>query len=368
VDLEPWEAAGLYDADAPDAVERRELLEYLASLGLSVDDVADAAARRRIGQLAADKILFGDAGPTLTIRDIAARVDLPEPLVRRIVRAFGTADSDAPIFHEAHVQVFEAFTVGTQIFDEAATLQFSRTLGAATARVSEGAVGLFLSNVSPRLHARHATELERVRSAADAVRAFLLIPGLLDVLVRQQFVESIRRLGLLEVGDEGEVSMVVGFVDLVASTTLAHRVSSAELTRALGDFESLAIDAALAHDARVVKQIGDEVMLVAPDATRLSDVVLDLIDATRRHPILGDARGGAAAGEVAPRDGDYFGPVVNRAARLVGVATDGALYADDAVAAALARDRYDVVPLGPQPLKGFDDPVPVNRITRRHPS
>ncbi len=125
-----WIAAGLYDPDAPDASERRSLLEYLEGLGLSADDIDEAAQARRISQLAADRILWGDSGPTLTAAEVARRARLSEPALRRIVLAAGLADSgDAPVFREPDVELFDSFGLGTALFGEEATLQFTRVLG-----------------------------------------------------------------------------------------------------------------------------------------------------------------------------------------------------------------------------------------------
>jgi adenylate cyclase len=360
-----WQHAGLYDPDAPDADEHRALLEYLASLGLTVEDVNDAACDRRLGRLAADRMLWGDTGPTLTAAEIAARAGLSEEATRRIIRAAGIADAgDVPAYRDAHAELFSGFAAGSQIFGEEALLQFTRVVGASAARVAEAAVSLFLANVSPRMEEHQTPPLERVRESADAVAAFAVVPAAMDVLIREHFVAATRRLGLLDIAEGGATAVTIAFVDLVDSTEFANLASAVELTKALSDFENAAMDAALVHDCRVVKLIGDEVMIAGASPVTLLDVVAQVLDVVDDHPLLGRGRGGVATGLAVTRDGDYFGPVVNLAARLVSVATPGDVLVDHAVAQQVGRDGYIVEPAGDYELKGFAEPVAAFRITR----
>jgi class 3 adenylate cyclase len=68
-------------------------------------------------------------------------------------------------------------------------------------------------------------------------------------------------------------------------------------------------------------------------------------------------RAGIGYGWVLSRDGDFFGPVVNLAARIVKLASPGAVLVSDEVRRALADDSF--VSIGVQQLKGFDEPVEV---------
>ena len=55
--------------------------------------------------------------------------------------------------------------------------------------------------------------------------------------------------------------------------------------------------------------------------------------------------------------GDFFGPVVNLAARLVDAAVPGEVLVDDMVA-----DQTSTEPAGRRMLKGFDEPVRVHSL------
>ena len=66
-------------------------------------------------------------------------------------------------------------------------------------------------------------------------------------------------------------------------------------------------------------------------------------------------------GTVLALDGDYFGPVVNLAARLVAIADPGTVLVSDPVAERLAGRRV-AESLGRQPIRGFTEPVGVSRL------
>ena len=133
----------------------------------------------------------------------------------------------------------------------------------------------------------------------------------------------------------------------------------------MADFETLAGGVIAAHDARLVKMIGDEVMYVETDAVVAAEIALDLRDAVAAHPVLADLRGGLVFGEVVAQDGDYYGPEVNLAARIVGEAGPGEILASAAVADALAAQPAVVTrPEGEREVRGFERPVAVFAVER----
>jgi adenylate cyclase len=114
-----------------------------------------------------------------------------------------------------------------------------------------------------------------------------------------------------------------------------------------------------------VKRIGDAVMFVADDAATACGAAARILELVAAHPQLHGARAAVATGEVLPRDGDYFGPAVNLAARAVPIAEPGAIVTTSEVAAALPIDAWDTRGIGAHTLKGFDDAVALFVVTRR---
>src|SRR5207302_3377246 len=111
--------------------------------------------------------------------------------------------------------------------------------------------------------------------------------------------------------------LTVGFLDLVGSTALAERLAADELGALISEFERDATERVTAVDGRVVKMIGDEVMFVTNDATAACTVALEIAEQVEAHPVLPRLRGSLAAGGLVRGYGDYYGPVVNTAARAV---------------------------------------------------
>ena len=83
----------------------------------------------------------------------------------------------------------------------------------------------------------------------------------------------------------------------------------------------------------------------------------------RRLPKL---RVGLAFGDVMVRQGDFYGPTVNLAARLVASAEPGTALTDADLHDRLSRVRggYAFAPAGKYNLAGFDEPVEVFQLLR----
>ena len=69
--------------------------------------------------------------------------------------------------------------------------------------------------------------------------------------------------------------------------------------------------------------IGDEVMFVVDSVADAARIGLGLADAYADDDLLSDVRVGLAFGPVLLRDGDYFGPTVNLAHRIVNIGNPG---------------------------------------------
>jgi class 3 adenylate cyclase len=98
-------------------------------------------------------------------------------------------------------------------------------------------------------------------------------------------------------------------------------------------------------------------MFVAEDASEAARFAVGMLAAFATGEVV--PRGGLASGSLVTVHGDYFGPVVNLAARLVDTAVPGEILVDDAVAHAV---ELDVEGAGRRMLKGFDEPVRVHSL------
>jgi class 3 adenylate cyclase len=72
-------------------------------------------------------------------------------------------------------------------------------------------------------------------------------------------------------------------------------------------------------------------------------------------------------GPAIPREGDYYGPLVNLLSRLTKTGGPGELVATESVAAELPPERWSVHELEPVDLRGLRDPVRAFRVEARDP-
>ncbi len=162
---------------------------------------------------------------------------------------------------------------------------------------------------------------------------------------------------------------VVAFCDLSGFTALSVADQRAALTLA-GLFHREARKVASEFGGRVVKTIGDAVMLEFRDASQGLHAVRQL------HERFGtDSRelglpamavhSGLNAGEVVQAlDGDLYGATVNLAARLQGEAGDDEIVTTAQVRAAFEGGPVSFVPLGPKHFKNVPDAVDCFRMAR----
>lgn len=344
-------ALGLYDPDDELAAERLELIEYLLSLGATVDELV--AAYPDLPQVASARALLGP-GQRFTQAEAAARAGIPLEAWTRIWRACGFPDPgpDARVCTEEDVEMLRTFEAGAALLGEDVVIQVARVIGSSMARVADATIAAFVVNVAGPSLEDDPGGLTLARANTEAVTLLRQAAGAMDVIFRHH-VELLQRP--LSPGDQTTQQLAVGFVDLVGSTALAQRLSINELGAALAEFDELASDVVVAAGGRVVKLIGDEVMFVVADPSAACETALALAARIADHPRLPPVRGGVAFGAVLSRDGDYFGPVVNLAARVVKLAPPGAVFVSADVRDAV--DRYRFTPVGAREVKGIEETV-----------
>ena len=114
---------------------------------------------------------------------------------------------------------------------------------------------------------------------------------------------------------------------------------------------------------RLVKVIGDAVMLVSPEPATMVETMLTLVEGAEAAEGLPELRAGVAYGPAVNRWGDWFGSTVNLASRLTSRARPGSVLATEEVRDA-APDGYAWSSAGPKKLKGFSAPVKTFRVRR----
>ena len=302
------EAAGLYDPAAPNAADRLALLEHLLELGARIPDLV-GALDEGLSSFGGD-LVRGRGRPRLTPAEVARASDVPVDVVLAVSRAAGLPryETDEPVYRDDDIETFQIFAAGAEVFGLAATLEFTRAMGAALAGVADAAMATFGINLAGDL--REASELEQARAVETASTLLVTqVPKALNTLFFHHVEAAVRR----EVASGGTMQnprvtqLSVVFLDLVGSTSALVELEPEDLTAAIGEFERQAIDVVVARGGRVVKMIGDEVMFVAPDIAGACLASLELREQVAGNSILRELRGGLAFGGLVRGYGDFFG-------------------------------------------------------------
>jgi class 3 adenylate cyclase len=366
-DTDDFEAAGLYDPDASDAEARLAVLRFFTDeVGASLPEIVQALEEDRLLSMAAFRMIR-PRGERATLTQIAERAGVSVSFAQRIWRAAGFPDP-RPFerrFGAADAAFLELMGVSRGLVGEAPTLQFVRALGNATAQIAEAEIAMVRSNMEAPLFA-DGRFVEVARSYRDIVVAlFPRVVDAFDTLHRHHVENVTRRYSGSSPSAANVVPLVVGFADLSDYTGISAQLDAQELGDMLDRFEATTGDVVAGAGANVVKRIGDAVMYVTNAPGIGCTLGLDLIDAcaAERLPKL---RVGIAFGDVIVRQGDFHGPTVNLAARLVAAAEAGTVLADAELHARLGgiRGRYAFVPAGRLTLPGFPAPVEAFQLLR----
>ncbi|HTL83787.1 MAG TPA: adenylate/guanylate cyclase domain-containing protein [Acidimicrobiia bacterium] len=361
-------AAGLYDPEAPDAEAMLELLEYLVDeLDASIPEIVKAVEEDQLLSFAGFRHVRPD-GARLTLNEMAAAADVDAAFAQRVWRAAGFP-APRPFerrFDAADVRILELMKIGIDLVGEDGVIQLMRTLGAATQQIAESEVALVRSQMeAPLLSGQRYVDV--ARSYRDAVVGLLpQVINVIDALHRHHIENIVRRYaGAGPPSPVNVVSLAVGFADLSGYTGLSAQLDASQLSLMLTRFEEVTGDVVASAGASIAKRIGDAVMFVTNAPGIACALAIELVEACARER-LPKLRAGVAFGDVIVRHGDFYGSVVNMAARLVAAAEPGTVLADPALHERLHRVRgpYTFMPAGRITLAGFGDPVETFQLLR----
>jgi len=363
-------AEGLLDDLEGGAREARlALLERLSAEGVTLEELRDAVVSGHLTLLPVERAIAGD-GPRYSAREIAERSGLGLDLALAFRAALGIPYGDDLDDRVATESDLDAALRTKAILDAGfpveEMLRNARVVGMATARVAEANRELVIRNLtSPGDNERELAD--RLVGTAE----FLMPIGneFLTYAFQSNLLEQIKRdvIGAADLasGDiGGVVERTVCFADLVEFTSLGEEIAPEELGAVVGHFEELATSV-VTLPVRLVKTIGDAVMLVSPDAEPLVEAALDLVAAAAaegdQFPVL---RAGIATGPTLPQSGDYYGRSVNLASRVTGIARPGSVLVDTATREAAGEAGLTYSFAGERRLKGIDARTKLFRVRR----
>ena len=352
-----FEAEGLLDGvEGEPRQARLQLLRQLHGEGCSLEELKEAVAAGRLTLLPVERALAGE-GPRYSAREIAELAGIDLESLQRFSSALGVpyGDPDEPRGTEADLEAARRIKAFLDAgLPEDGMLQVARTIGMGTARIAEANRELIIRTLTQP----GDTERDVALRFAAAAKHMLPLAGPTVVYALQaHLLEQIRRdvigasdLASGELG--GAVELTVCFADLVEFTRLGEEIAPEELGMVAGRLEEMA-SAVAEPPVRLVKTIGDAVMLVSSEPEAMVSAALQLIHAAEQEgqqfPWL---RAGIASGPTLPQSGDYYGRAVNLASRITNVARPGSVVLDEATKE--AAEDFDYSYVGERKLKGID--------------
>jgi adenylate cyclase len=347
------------------AAAQARVVARMRQRGHSLEELREAGREGRLSFGLAEDLL-PKADQQTTVEEVSRETGLEPELVERILVILGT-----PLERERFLdpQDVEALRHCARVlaagFPLVAFLQLVRVYVQALRRIADAEVRLFHLYVhEPMIH-DGVPELEMAEEMGDMAADMLPLAAPLTDYLHTRYLRFFLEQDVIghmesELGAHashlGEVPVALCFIDLTGFTRYTEEEGDLEALDVVENFVAT-VEATLPPEATIVKTIGDEVMIVSPDAASLTEWAVRLLTRLPQRP---QPRVGIHCGEAVYRDGDYFGGQVNLAHRVVNRAQAGEVLATDRVIATIEdREGLAFEPIGEVKLKGFPTPTPL---------
>jgi adenylate cyclase len=375
--LKRWADAGLIPelrrggAWTPAAVSHARIVARLRERGHTLDQIRRAGAQGRLAYAYIEALFGSDGRAKHTLSEVAGDTGLEPALIERLWTSIGLPADELESLSDDDVEAlrYAASVLGTG-FPLVAFLQLCRVYGQALTQIADAEVRLFHLYVHEPLMREGVPGLQMAEEMESLARDLLPIASpFMDFMHRRflsHFVEQ-DVVGHMETeleasGDGGRVRTAIAFADLAGYTRFTEEEGEEEALLTVERFVE-GVGSTLPEDARVIKTIGDEVMVVGHDIGALVDWAVGFTGLFEERP---EPRIGVHWGTTLYRDGDYFGREVNLASRVVARARGGEVLVTDAVVEAVRGTQHlRFEGIGEVKLKGFDEPRRLCRATRK---
>jgi adenylate cyclase len=323
--LRRWAREGLiprYDGNwPPGAVSHARIVARLRERGHSLQEIRQASNEGRLAFGYVEELFSAGEDPH-TLEQAARESGLEPALIERVMAALGTTPTPVEQISAEDVRLLRYVATMLEAgLPLVALLQLVRVYGQAMARVADAEVRLFHLYVHEPLMRSGATGVETADEMFELTRQLLPLSSPVMDQVHQRYLQHFIEqdvVGHMESDleadsvDLGRMRVAIAFADLAGYTRLTEEAGELEAVDAVERFVD-AVEVSLPDDARVIKTIGDEVMIVGSDPVALVEWAVEFQrgQADRALPRIAIHYGNALY-----RDGDYYGREVNIASRV----------------------------------------------------
>jgi adenylate cyclase len=340
------------------AIAHARIVARLRERGHSLADIRRAGDTGRLAFGYIEDLFPAADGRTYTLEEAAHDCGLEPALIERMYTTVGFSPHTVERLTEEDLQLLRyVAAVLAAGFPFVAFLQVLRVYGQAVAQLADAEVRLFHLYVHEPLMREGVPGMEMAEEMEGLARELLpLASPIMDHLHQRFLAHFVEQdvIGHMEADlddedlDLGRLRVAIAFADLAGYTRLTEEEGEEEAVDAVERFVET-VENTLPDDARVIKTIGDEVMVVGSDPAALTDWAVGLQTLTERRPL---PRIGIHYGETLYRDGDYYGREVNLASRVVARAAGGEVLVTRPVVDS-AGSHLEFEPIGEVRLKGF---------------
>ena len=354
------------------AAAQARVVARMRERGYSLEDLKSAGREGRLAFGFAEELFAEDEGE-VTVAMIAGETGLEPELIERILVMLGTPTArQHNLTAEDAVAIRLCARVLAAGFPLVAFLQLIRVYVTSLRRIAEAEIRLFHLYVHEPLIRDGVPELQMAEAMGDLAADVMPLAAPLTEYLHSRYLRYYIEQDVVghmesEAGNAdttemelGQVLVTLCFIDLTGFTRYTEEEGDIEALDVVESFVD-GVESSLPREATIVKTIGDEVMVVSPDAASLTEWAVGFLSRFRARP---RPRVGIHSGAAVYRDGDYFGGQVNLAHRVVNRALAGEVMVTDQVIEAIAgNDRLSFEPIGQVSLKGF--PVPTDLFVVR---
>jgi len=353
------------------AAAQARVVARMRDRGYSLEDLKSAGQEGRLAFAFAEELFSAGEGE-VSVATIAEETGLEAELIERILAILGTPKGrENQLTAEDAVAMRHCARVLAAGLPLVAFLQLVRVYAQSMRRIADAEVRLFHLYVHEPLIRDGVPELEMAAEMGDLAADILPLAAPLTEYLHNRYLRFFIEQDVVghmesEPGPDtaeialGQVNVTLCFIDLTGFTRYTEEEGDIEALDVVENFVEQ-IEATLPGEATIVKTIGDEAMVVSPDAASLTEWAVDFLGRFSRRP---QPRVGIHCGDAVYRDGDYFGSQVNLAHRVVNRALAGEVLVTDRVGEAIAnREGLELEPIGHVSLKGF--PVPTELFVVR---
>ena len=363
--LRRWVKAGVVpdgrDGWDRGALAQARIVARMRERGHSLDAIREAYESGRLAFGYVEDLLAAPQGH-ITLDEASRETGLEPALIQRMFSTMGFSQTQTERITEDDLQLLRyAAAVLAAGFPLIAFLQLIRVYGLALAQIADAEVRLFHLYVHEPLMRDGVPGLAMAEEMQGLAGELLpLASPIMDHLHHRFLLHFVEQdvIGHMEsdLGDAtmdlGRLRVAIAFADLAGYTRMTEEQGDEEAVEAVERFVE-AVEHTLPENARIIKTIGDEVMVVGSDPAELTDWAVGFQQLYDQRPL---PRIGLHYGETLYRDGDYYGREVNQAARVAARAAGGEVLVTRPVVEQ-GGPHLDFERIGEVRLKGFADPT-----------